>query len=193
MLAKIGFVVGGVALATFMMGRVESLVAHGGFAGSTAWAQAWDDPADDADVDSQPAAVPNITGTYSGPAVDSRFGNGSIAVAITTQNGSNVSGSWETDLGGGAAGPVTGKVKPNSKVKLKMKISGHCGLLAQGSFHEWRRDQGPIPHDWVRSSQSRHLRHHGLVIRFPKLRKMASAPFCGCRATPCRPPRRRFD
>jgi hypothetical protein len=32
MLAKIGFVVGGIALATLMMGRVESLVAHHNFA-----------------------------------------------------------------------------------------------------------------------------------------------------------------
>jgi hypothetical protein len=112
-----------------MMGRVESLAAHRNFAGSTAWAQA-----DDADVDSPTLViVPDISGSYSGPVDDHRFGAGTLAASIT-QIGSEVSGNWETNLNGGFGGTLTGKVKPNSKVKLTLMISGHCGLLAQGRF-----------------------------------------------------------
>jgi len=135
MLTRIGFVVGGIVLSMFAMGRVESLAAHHSFGGATAWAQGWDDPADDADVDSQPSVViPVIAGSYSGPAVDHRFGNGTISATIAETASGVLSGSWSTDLNGGASGSLTGKVKPNSSVKLKLKIHGHCGIIAHGTF-----------------------------------------------------------
>jgi hypothetical protein len=135
MLAKIGFVVGGIALVMFAMARVESLATHRGFVGSAAWAEDLDTFADYADGDSQPAAVPNVSGSYSGPAHDHKFGAGTLAVDIT-QNGSALTGNWETDLDGGLSGPMTGKVKSNGEVTLNLKINGlhHCTLNAHGTF-----------------------------------------------------------
>ena len=83
MLGKIGFVITGTVLAMFIMGRVESLAAHRGFGGSSAWAQQWDDPADDAspqdDVVSQPELVPDVSGSYFGTLDDHRFGPGVLS------------------------------------------------------------------------------------------------------------------
>ena len=135
MLAKIGFVVGGIALAMFAMGRIESPSAHRGSVGSAAWAEDLDTFTDAADGDSQPAAVPNVNGSYSGPANDHKFGAGTLTVDIT-QNGSELTGNWESNLDGGVSGPMTGKVKSNGQVTLKLKINGlhHCTIDAHGTF-----------------------------------------------------------
>jgi hypothetical protein len=146
MMGKIGLVITGTVLAMFVMGRVESLAAHRGFGGSTAWAQNWDDPADDAGVDSQPATVPDVSGSYSGPVEDHRFGSGTIAVEISQggPSGGKLSGPWETDLNGGAVGTLKGKVKPNNKVAMKLKITGKgsCGLNAHGIFENGNEISG---------------------------------------------------
>ncbi len=141
MLAKIGFVTGVIALSTFMMGRVESLVAHHSFAGSTACAQLWTDPADDPDVDSQPAAVPDVSGSYSGTIQDAKLGSGNIAADIS-QSGSDLTGGWEATFGG--PGTLKGKVRPNSKVHARLKITGQggCGLNIQGTFQNGNEIKG---------------------------------------------------
>ena len=133
MLARIGFVVGGIVLSMFVMGRVESLATHRGFAGPAACAQLWTDPADDADVDSQPAAVPDVSGSYSGTIQDAKLGPGEITAEIS-QTGSTLTGSWDSTFGG--PGTLKGKVKPNSKVHARLKITGGkgCGLNVQGTF-----------------------------------------------------------
>ncbi len=137
MLGKIGFVMGVTVLAMFMMGRVESLAAHRGFGGSTAWAQQGDDPAGDASPQdafvAQPDAVPDVSGTWSGALEDHRFGHGDVFVEIS-QNGSKLSGSWDSNLDNGVGGGLKGKVRPNNKVHLRLKIKGNCGLNAQGTF-----------------------------------------------------------
>jgi len=134
---KLSFVVTGIVLATFVMGRVESLAEHRGFGDSLAWAQAWDDSSDDAasqsDVSKSKSPPPDVSGTYSGTVEDHRFGGGTISGTIS-QNGSKLSGSWETDVNGGASGTLKGTVKSNSSVKMKLKIRGACGLNAHGIF-----------------------------------------------------------
>ena len=140
MLAKIGSVIGAIALATFMMGRAESLTAHCGFGGSTVWAEQWDDTAGDAspqdDFVAQPDSLPDVSGSYSGSVESHRFGSGTLSATISQggPSGGSLSGGWGTDLDGGIENTLKGKVKPNSKVSLKLKISGHCGLVAHGTF-----------------------------------------------------------
>jgi len=140
MLGKIGFVMGVTVLAMFMMGRVESLAAHRGFGGSTAWAEQWDVTAGDAspqdDVVAQPDSLPDVSGSYSGSVASHRFGSGTLSATISQggPSGGSLSGTWSTDLDGGIESTLKGKVKPNSKVSLKLKISGHCGLVAHGTF-----------------------------------------------------------
>jgi hypothetical protein len=121
---KIGLMVIGAALAMFAMGR-----------GSTAWAQSWDDPADDA-ASAQPTTLPNIAGSYSGDVADHRFGDGTLSATISQggPSGGVLSGNWSTDIGGGASGPLKGKVKPNNAVTLRLKIHGNCHLVAHGTF-----------------------------------------------------------
>ncbi len=136
MLRKSGLVIACTALAMFAIGRVESLAAHRGFAGSTACAQSWDDPADDTAAGS-PSTLPNIAGSYTGNVSDHRFGDGTISATISQggPSGGVLSGSWDTDIGGGVTGaPLKGKVKPNNAVTLKLKIHGNCGLIAHGTF-----------------------------------------------------------
>src|ERR1700724_4397010 len=58
---KISFVLAGIVLATFAVGRVDSLAAHRGFGGSIVWAQSWDDLSHDASPqsgDSEPQTAP---------------------------------------------------------------------------------------------------------------------------------------
>jgi len=116
MLAKIGFVIAGTALAIFAMGRVESLAAHHGFIGSQAWAQQWDDssgdssPAADSESKSTP---PDVAGTYSGSIKDHRFGAGTITATID-QTGSKLSGTANSSFGGGT---LKGKVSSKGTIQ----------------------------------------------------------------------------
>ena len=130
---KIVFVAAGVFLASFAMARTQSLIMHQGFGGSAAWAQNWADPADDDSVDSQPDAVPSIAGSYDGSIQDHRFGLGEL-VANIVQNGSKLTGDWNSSFGG--PGTIKGSVKPNGKVHLRLKITGKhgCGINAEGVF-----------------------------------------------------------
>jgi hypothetical protein len=129
---KVVFVIAVVFLSSFAMGRAQSLVAHKGFAGPAAYAQSWDDSASADVADSH--TPPNVSGSYTGMATDHKFGMGTISVDLT-QTGSKLSGTWSTDLGGGVTdAPVSGKVRPNSKVHLKLTISHHCSLNFQGIF-----------------------------------------------------------
>lgn len=132
MLGKIGFGIAGTVLAMFVMGRAESLGSHCGFGGSIAWAQNWDDPADDADVDSQPATVPDVSGSYSGTIDDHRKGAFTISATIS-QAGAKLSGPWSSSFGGGT---LKGKVTANSDVTMTLKIHGKggCSLNAHGTF-----------------------------------------------------------
>ena len=130
---KILFVIAGVFLASFAMAQAEGVGAHRGFGGSIAWAQSWDDSAEGDAVDSR-TPPPNVAGSYTGMASDHKFGMGAISIDLT-QTGSKLSGTWSTDLGGGVSDePVSGKVRPNSKVHLKLTISHHCSLNFQGIF-----------------------------------------------------------
>jgi hypothetical protein len=130
---KIVFVVTGVFMASFAVARAQSLIMHQGFAGSAAWAQNWADPADDDSATSQPDAVPTVGGSYSGSVQDKRFGPGGIEADII-QNGSKLTGMWNSDFGG--PGTIKGSVKPNGKVHMRLKITGKggCGLNVQGLF-----------------------------------------------------------
>ncbi len=132
MLAKIGFVIGAIALATFTMDRVESLVAHRDFAGSIAWAEDWDSSADDADTeaDSQPAAVPDISGVYSGTVNDHLSGSGSADATISQTNNS-LTGTFNTFFN---SGTLKGKVQANSKVHMRLTVGGGCGANFKGTF-----------------------------------------------------------
>ena len=130
---KILFVIAGVFLASFAMTGVEGVGAHRGFGGSMAWAQSWDDSADGDAVDSR-TPPPNVAGSYTGMAADHKLGMGAISIDLT-QMGSKLSGTWSTDLSGGITGaPVSGKVRPNSKVHLKLEVNRHCSLNFQGTF-----------------------------------------------------------
>jgi hypothetical protein len=131
---KIAFIITGVFLTSFAMGRVESLTAHRGFSGSIAFAQQWDDSFGSADIDSQPdKTVPDVSGSYTGTVQDHKLGTGDISADII-QNGSRLTGDWDSDFGG--PGTINGRVKPNGKVHLRLKITGArgCGLNAQGVF-----------------------------------------------------------
>jgi hypothetical protein len=132
MLGKLGFIIAGTALTMFAMGRVESLAAHRGFGGPSAWAQSWADLGDDDSAASQPDTVPDVSGSYDGSIQDHRLGLGEIAADIA-QNGSKLTGEWNSSFG---AGTLKGSVKPNGKVHARLKITGGhgCGLNIQGVF-----------------------------------------------------------
>jgi|HubBroStandDraft_6_1064221.scaffolds.fasta_scaffold235791_2 hypothetical protein len=133
MLAKIGFVIAGTALAMFAMGRVESLAAHHGFSGSQAWAQQWDDSSGDsssADDSESKSSPPNVAGTYSGTIEDHRFGAGTISATIS-QNGSKLSGPWSSSFG---SGTLKGKVSSKGTISARLKLKGGCGLNMHGTF-----------------------------------------------------------
>ena len=129
---KVVFVVVGVFVSSFALGRAQSLINHQGFAGSAAFAQAWADSNDSPDMKAPP---PDVSGGYSGNVVDHRFGPGTIDVDIA-QDGSKLTGTWDTDVNGGAQGTLKGSVKPNGKVHMRLKITGQggCGLNMQGIF-----------------------------------------------------------
>jgi hypothetical protein len=131
---KIIFVMAAVLVASIGMGRVESLIAHQEFAGPIASAQAWAD-SDSGDASSPDAMVPNVSGNYTGPVSDHRFGAGTITANITQMN-STLGGTWHTTINGGAGGTMNGSVKPNGKVHARLKITGQggCGINIQGLF-----------------------------------------------------------
>ena len=126
MLAKrIGFATVAAALAIFAIGQV---------AASTAWAQSWDDPADEA-VDSASPTVPDISGTYSGNIDDHRKGSGTISATIT-QTGNVLSGTWISTGNAAGGGKLNGKVNASSDVTMTLKLHGKggCSLNAVGTF-----------------------------------------------------------
>ena len=120
---KIGLVAIGAVLAIFAIGQV---------AASTAWAQSWDDPADEAVDSASPA--PDATGTYSGNIDDHRHGSGTISATIT-QTGKVLSGTWSSDVGG-VGGKLSGKINASNDVTMTMKVHGQpgCVLDAVGTF-----------------------------------------------------------
>jgi hypothetical protein len=77
--------------------------------------------------------VPDVSGSYSGTIQDAKLGSGAISADII-QNGSDLTGSWDASFGG--PGTLKGKVKPNSKVHARLKITGGkgCGLNIEGTF-----------------------------------------------------------
>lgn len=98
MVGKISFVIAGIVLTTFVMGRVESLAAHRGFGGgSDAWAQSWDDSAGDASSQADDSLAkmppPDVSGSWSGLVEDHRFGEGDISATVN-QKRAKLSGSW---------------------------------------------------------------------------------------------------
>ena len=138
MSGKIDFVITGIVLTMFAMGLVESLAVHHGFDGSTALAQQWDDPADDAspqdDVVSQSETVPDISGFYDGSLDDHIHGPG-VLTADVTQNGSKLSGTSNIGFSTGT-GSFKGKVTSKGKVHaiLSVPTKKGCFLNLHGTF-----------------------------------------------------------
>jgi hypothetical protein len=147
MRAKIG--IAAIALAVFVVGRVENPRAGRGFGGSIAWAQEPDDQADDAlspddassqadsasqdDTDSIDEATPSAGGIYSGTVMDNNMGAGAISAAIG-QTRSKLSGVWQDTFVPPAF--LKGSIKKNGKISLKMRfhIKGNCGYVFNGVF-----------------------------------------------------------
>jgi hypothetical protein len=131
---KIIFVMAGIFLATFAMGRVESFAAHRGFGGSLAWAQSWGDLSGDASPqtgDSQAqTAPPNIAGPWVGTIDDHHFGEGDLSFEFT-QNGSKLKGTYDSSFGGGK---LKGKIKSDGSISAALKIEGSCVLAAHGTL-----------------------------------------------------------
>ena len=127
---KISCVLAGIVLATFAIGRVDSLAAHRGFGGSIVWAQSWDDLSHDAapqSGDSEPqTAPPNIAGTWAGTLHDHLLGQGNLSFSIH-QNGSKVSGRYSSDFGGGK---LRGKIHSDGSIVVTLHIISTCGLAA---------------------------------------------------------------
>jgi hypothetical protein len=131
---KFVFVVLGMFVASFALGRADSLRAHRGCGGSVAAAQSLDDSTGADAIDSH-ATPPAVAGNYSGNVTDHKLGMGTISVDLT-QHGSKLSGTWTTDLPGVGGGSLSGTVKPNGKIHLKLSITGlrHCAENFQGMF-----------------------------------------------------------
>jgi hypothetical protein len=138
MLRRSGFLVTGVALAMFAMGRVESFVVHSSFSGSAACAQQWDDPADDAssqdDAGSQPDRVPDVSGSYNG-SLDDHIHGASPLTADVIQKGSKLSGTSNIGFSTGR-GSFKGKVTSNGTVKARLSVPTQkgCFLDLNGTF-----------------------------------------------------------
>jgi len=163
MLAKIGFVIGAIALATFTMDRVESLVAHRDFAGSIAWAEDWDSSADDADTeaDSQPAAVPDISGVYSGTVNDHLSGSGSADATISQTNNS-LTGTFNTFFN---SGTLRGEGSSKQQSAYEADGRGRLRSQLQGHLQERQRNHGQLPRNRLQEGQRRprHARHFPIV------------------------------
>lgn len=131
MLGKMRLVIAGVVLATFVIGRVESLAAHRGFAGSIAYAQTWSDLGDeDSEQDDSKKAPPQIAGSWDGTAVDHLLGEGTFDLVID-QVGRELSGTVTSALGDGT---FTGHIKPNGEIKTKFHVGIKCVLKAHAIF-----------------------------------------------------------
>jgi hypothetical protein len=127
------FVIAGVFLATFAIGRVESLAAHRGFGGSSsAWAQSWGDLSGDASPQAgkSQSAPPDISGLWAGMLDDHHFGEGDLSFEIT-QNGSKFGGTYNSSFGGGK---LKGKIKSDGSISAALKIEGSCVLAAHGTL-----------------------------------------------------------
>jgi hypothetical protein len=139
MLAKIGLVVVGTALAMFAMGRFESLAAHRGFGGSIACAQDWNEPADDASSqdDFDTDASVKAGGIYSGTIVDDNLGHGMISASLS-QSHSKLGGTFVATFQSSDFGPgfVKGKIASNGAInaRLKFSLKGKCGVNFHGTF-----------------------------------------------------------
>jgi hypothetical protein len=138
MVAKVGLVIAGTALAMFVMGRFEGLAAHKGFNGPVAYAQESTDPGYDSSsqdgVDSEPDL--SVSGIYSGTITDSGEGGGMISAAVT-QIHSKVVGTFVATFASADYGPgfVKWKIK-NGAIhgRLKFSLRGKCGLNFHGTF-----------------------------------------------------------
>ena len=140
--AKIGFVIIAAALATFAMGRFESLAAHRGFGGSVACAQESGDTADDASSQDD-AVAPDVTaaqiqGTYSGMIVDANLGTGTYLGGFipAIHSHSKLLGTWSDSLIN-VPGFIKGSVKPSGAISLsyRLKIKGRCVFKFHGMFN----------------------------------------------------------
>ena len=138
MLAKVGLMIAGTALAMFAMGRIEGVAAHRGFAGSVACAQEWNDQGDDASAqdDADSEAAVSASGVYSGTIMDSGEGDGMISAAIS-QIHSKLVGTFVATFQSANYGPgfVKGKIKNGAiNARLKFSLKGKCGLNFHGTF-----------------------------------------------------------
>lgn len=140
MLAKIGLVMVGTALAMFAMGRFESVAAHRGFRGSVACAQDWNDQADDTsapdDPDADSEASVKASGIYSGNIVDDSLGDGMISASLT-QIHSKLIGTFVATFQSSDFGPgfVKGKIVNGAiNARLKFSLRGKCGVNFKGTF-----------------------------------------------------------
>ena len=146
MLAKVGFVIAGTALAMFTMGRFETLAAHRGFGGSVAYAQETNDPGDYSSSQDDVDGEPDVTagGVYSGTITDSGEGEGTISAAIS-QIHSKLIGTFVATFVSADYGPgfVKGKIKNGViKARLRFSLKGKCGLSFHGTFQNGNEISG---------------------------------------------------
>ena len=165
MLAKIGFVITGIGLAMFAMGRVESVASHCGFSESAVWAQESDDHPGDAvsqdDNASQPDVAPQddqavqnaghknvckVCGTYSGQIISNSLGTGTIMLGIIPANipfRSKVIGTW-IDSFDNTPAFLKGSASSNGGVSLqfRLKAKGHCLFKFHGTFENGNEISG---------------------------------------------------
>ena len=152
---KIGVVIAGIALAMFVVSRVQNLRAGRDFLGSQAWAQelddqggdtaSQDDAASQADVDSQDDAASQngadsikatpvpASGVYSGTVMDNAKGAGKISAAIS-QIHSKLIGTWQDTFVPPAF--ISGTISSKGKISMSMRfyITGNCGYIFTGVF-----------------------------------------------------------
>jgi hypothetical protein len=165
MLAKIGLVITCIGLATFAMGRVESVARHRGFSESTAWAQESDDQADDAVSPDDTAAQDNagaqddpavqharhkntckVCGNYSGKIISNSLGTGTFMLGIIPANipfRSKLSGTW-IDSFDNTPGFMKGTAssKGGLSLQFRLKIKGHCLFNFHGIFENGNEISG---------------------------------------------------
>jgi hypothetical protein len=139
MLAKVGLVIAGTALAMFAMGRFESVAAHRGFGGPVACAQETNDSGDDASAqdDADSEAAMSASGIYSGTIMDSGEGDGMISASLS-QIHSKLIGTFVATFPTADYGPgfVKGKIQSNGAInaRLKFSLKGKCGVNFHGTF-----------------------------------------------------------
>jgi len=154
---KIGVVIAEIALAMFVMGRVENLKAGRGFGGSLAWAQESDDQGDDAasqddatsqedsaspdDGDSTDTTKVSAGGVYSGTVMDNNMGPGKISAAIS-QIHSQLIGTWQDTFVRPAF--IKGSITSKGKISMRMRfhLKGNCGYVFNGVFENGNEISG---------------------------------------------------